>query len=340
MQGDLSLVLGRGGATYYAVSTKFSTPIDNTNKDLVIQYDLMLEENLACGGAYIKLLRENPLDLSTVNDKTPYSIMFGPDKCGATNKVHFILQHQNPINHKWEEKHFKDVPQVKNDRKSHLYTLHIKPNNDFDVYIDKAVAKSGNLLTDMTPSVNPPKMIDDPTDKKPVDWVDEAEIADPTASKPDDWDEEAPMYIEDEEAEKPAGWLDDAPAMIADPASEKPEDWDDEEDGEWEAPLIANPACEEGPGCGEWTRPKIRNPEYKGKWRAPMIENPAYIGEWSPRQIENPDYFVDEHPHNVAPITGLAVEVMTTNPNIRFDNFVVGHSLDAAFKFGKPCWSC
>jgi len=37
--------------------------------------------------------------------------MFGPDKCGDTNKVHFILRHQNPVSKEWEEKHFKsDTP--------------------------------------------------------------------------------------------------------------------------------------------------------------------------------------------------------------------------------------
>ena len=49
--------------------------------------------------------------------------------------------------------------------------------------------KSGNLLLSMLPSVNPPKEIDDPDDKKPEDWVDEAKIDDPEATKPDDWDE-------------------------------------------------------------------------------------------------------------------------------------------------------
>jgi hypothetical protein len=35
--------------------------------------------------------------------------------------------------------------------------------------------KSGSLLENFKPPVNPPKMIDDPEDKKPADWVDEAE---------------------------------------------------------------------------------------------------------------------------------------------------------------------
>jgi hypothetical protein len=38
---------------------------------------------------------------------------------------------------------------------------------------------------DLTPPINPPKEIDDPTDSKPADWVDEATIDDPDAKKPD-----------------------------------------------------------------------------------------------------------------------------------------------------------
>lgn len=106
------------------------------------------------------------------------------------------------------------------------------------------------------------------------------------------------------------------------------------QDGVWEAPTIPNPACEEV-GCGEWTPKKIRNPEYKGKWTAPLIENPAYIGEWAPRQIPNPNFFVDEHPSNVAPIAGLAVEVWTTNSGIHFDNFLLSDSLLDAFEFAE-----
>ena len=45
--------------------------------------------------------------------------------------------------------------------------------------------------------------IDDPTDKKPLDWVDAETIPDVTATKPDDWDENAPRTIIDDEAEKP-----------------------------------------------------------------------------------------------------------------------------------------
>ena len=37
------------------------------------------------------------LDLKTFNDKTGYTIMFGPDKCGLTSKLHFIIRYKNPI---------------------------------------------------------------------------------------------------------------------------------------------------------------------------------------------------------------------------------------------------
>merc|ERR1711934_1232414 len=77
-----------------------------------------------------------------------------------------------------------------------------------------------------------------PEDKKPSDWVDEAEMDDPEDKKPDGHD--------------------DIPAKIADPKATKPDDWDDESDGEWEAP-------------------QIDNPDFKGEWKAKRIANPAYV---------------------------------------------------------------
>lgn len=43
---------------------------------------------LECGGAYMKLLQDNKkLHREEFSNASPYIIMFGPDKCGATNKV-------------------------------------------------------------------------------------------------------------------------------------------------------------------------------------------------------------------------------------------------------------
>ena len=55
-----------------------------------------------------------------------------------------------------------------------MYTLIVKADNTFRILINNAEARSGSLLHDVKPSVNPPKEIDDPTDVKPEDWVEEA----------------------------------------------------------------------------------------------------------------------------------------------------------------------
>ena len=44
------------------------------------------QNGISCGGAYIKLL-SGEAELNKFHEKTPYSIMFGPDKCGLTSKV-------------------------------------------------------------------------------------------------------------------------------------------------------------------------------------------------------------------------------------------------------------
>ena len=45
-------------------------------------------DGLECGGAYLKLLQDNKkLKTDEFSNASPYVIMFGPDKCGATNKV-------------------------------------------------------------------------------------------------------------------------------------------------------------------------------------------------------------------------------------------------------------
>lgn len=60
-------------------------------------------------------------------DRTPYTIMFGPDKCGEDYKLHFIFRHKNPKTGEYEEKHAKkpdaDLRTYYTDKKAHLYTL-------------------------------------------------------------------------------------------------------------------------------------------------------------------------------------------------------------------------
>jgi len=327
---------------YYGVAKKFDQPLSllDNKEELVIQYELKFDDTLTCGGAYIKLLRNSPdLDVSQLNNDSPYTIMFGPDKCGSTSKVHFIFQHQSPVTGLWEEKHFSDAPSVTVDKKTHLYTLVVRSDNSFEILVDLVSSKKGDLLTSMSPPINPSAEIDDPEDTKPVDWVDEASIKDPNAVKPEDWDEDQPRMIADEDAVKPAGWLDEAPEEIPDPDAVKPEDWDDVEDGEWEVPKVPNPACETA-GCGEWKRPQKKNPAFKGKWTAPMIDNPAYKGPWAPKKIANPNFFTDNSPaKSMAAIGALAVEVWTTNKGFLFDNFLITHSLAEARAFAETTFS-
>jgi len=285
---------------HYGLTHVLAEPFDNTGKTLVFQYEVRFHEAVTCSGAYAKLLlKQDNFDAKNLEEASPYVIMFGPDKCGGTNKVHFIVRQKLP-NGKWEEKHMsKSVQAVTPDSRSHLYTLIIRPDNSFQVLVDKKEQASGSLLaaSDFSPAFGAPSEIDDPTDSKPADWVDLETIADPDAVKPADWDEEAPK-------------------TIPDPDAVQPEDWSEEDDGEWRAPDIANP-------------------EYKGKWNAPIIPNPAYKGVWKPRRIPNPEHFVDEHPSNLAPIGAIAFEILANDRGIAFDNIVLTHDEKAADEFAQ-----
>jgi calnexin len=268
----------------------------------------------------MKLLQDNSaLHAEEFSNASPYIIMFGPDKCGSTNKVHFIFRHKNPKTGEYEEKHLKNPPMARISKQTSLYTLIVRPDQTFELKVDGASLKTGSLLEDFTPAVNPSNEIDDPEDKKPADWVEEAQISDPEAKKPADWDEEAPFEIEDTEAEKPADWLENEPLQIPDPEAEKPEDWDDEEDGDWMPPLVQNPKCDDASGCGPWKSPMKRNPEHKGKWSAPMIENPAYKGIWAPQKIANPDYFEEKTPSKFEPMGAVSSD-FTIIPSLHDTN--------------------
>ena len=320
---------------YFGLSTLFDEPLNTKGKTLVLQYETRFDKEMDCGGAYIKLFSGENFRPDSLCNETKYVIMFGPDKCGDTNKVHFIFRHKNPLTGQFEEKHMKDAPAMKNDKLAHLYTLIVRPDNSFEVLIDGESAKAGSLLTDFDPPVNPPKEIDDPTDVKPADWVDDEFIDDPNAVKPDDWDEDAPAYIPDpEKLEPPEDWLVDEPRFIPDPDAVMPDDWDEDMYGEWEAPTIPNPKCEDV-GCGEYEPPLIDNPDYMGKWEPPRIENPAYKGEWKARQIPNPNYYEDPEPHNFQPIFGAGFELWIVNKDVAFGNVYIGDDEEAVKEWNR-----
>uniref|UniRef100_A0A6G1S6L2 Calnexin n=1 Tax=Aceria tosichella TaxID=561515 RepID=A0A6G1S6L2_9ACAR len=342
---DLQLLLPVK-ARHYAISSKLSEPFKfSDDKPLVVQYEVQFREGLDCGGAYVKLLRNSAIDdLTKLTDKTPYSIMFGPDKCGSEAKLHFIIQYYNPKTQEYGEKHWKQAKYVNNllaafsDKKHHLFKLVLEPSNNFEIFLDDKSVGKGNLLEDVDPPINPPKEIVDPSDTKPDDWDERPQIEDPQATKPEDWDENAPKTIEDPNAKKPSDWLDNEPKYVPDPNAKKPEDWEDM-DGEWEAPLIDNPACEQVSGCGEWKPPTIANPNYKGKWKPPKIDNPNYKGKWAPRSIPNPDYFFDEKPFSsLDPIGAIAYELWSMADNIAFDNLIITNNPESAHLVQVLSW--
>lgn len=223
------------------MSKKF-TPKSNQDKPLVVQFSVKHEQNIDCGGGYIKVF-DCSLEQKDMHGETPYLLMFGPDICGpGTKKVHVIFNYKGKnllIN--------KDI-RCKDDVYTHLYTLIVNPDNTYEVLIDNEKVESGSLEADW--NFLPPKKIKDPSASKPEDWDDQATIPDPDDKKPEDWD---------------------MPEHIPDPEATKPEDWDDEMDGEWEPPMVDNPEYK-----GEWKPKQIDNPNYKGPWIHPEIDNPEY----------------------------------------------------------------
>jgi len=231
-------------AKFYGLSTEFK-PISNQDKPLVVQFTVKHEQNIDCGGGYVKLF-DCSLDQAGMHGDSPYHIMFGPDICGpGTKKVHVIFTYKGK-NHLIK----KDI-RCKDDVFTHLYTLIVNTDGTYEVLIDNESAQKGSLTDDW--DFLPPKKIKDPEVSKPADWVDTAKIDDPEDTKPEDWEK---------------------PEHIADPDATKPEDWDDEMDGEWEPPMIDNPEYK-----GEWKARQIDNPDYKGPWVHPEIENPEYDEE-------------------------------------------------------------
>lgn len=73
-------------ARFYALSKKFK-PFSNKGKPLVVQFSVKHEQDIDCGGGYLKVF-DCKLDQKDMHGESPYEIMFGPDICGpGTKKV-------------------------------------------------------------------------------------------------------------------------------------------------------------------------------------------------------------------------------------------------------------
>jgi len=270
-------------ARFYAISSKLPKAFSNKDKNLVVQFSVKHQQNIDCGGGYIKLLPEGT-DQAGFNGDASYNIMFGPDICGPGHRiVHFIL------NKRGENRLIKRNVNAESDEHTHTYTAVLNKDNTYAIYVDGEKKQDGPIEDDW--NILPPKKINDPSQSKPSNWVDDAQIDDPTDSKPADWDA--------------------VPAEIADPSAKKPDDWDADLDGEWEAP-------------------KVPNPDYRGPWRAKRIANPAYKGPWVHPQIDNPEYKPDPALYAFDSNGVVGIEIWQVKAGTIFDNFLITDDLDLA----------
>jgi calreticulin len=228
-------------ARFYDLSAKFPE-FSNKGKDFVVQFSVKNTQKIDCGGGYLKLFPAG-LDQEHMTGDSNYNIMFGPDVCGYTKKVHVIFTNKGK-NHL-----IKKTITPEDNQLTHVYTLIVHPDNTYEVRIDGSKKESGSLTDDW--DILPPKKIKDPAQSKPSNWVDNPKMDDPSDAKPEGHD--------------------DIPKQIADPSATKPDSWDTDSDGEWEAPMIANPDYK-----GPWRAKQIDNPDYKGPWVHPEIDNPDY----------------------------------------------------------------
>eukprot|EP01126_Amoeba_proteus_P003078 TRINITY_DN109_c0_g3_i1.p1 TRINITY_DN109_c0_g3~~TRINITY_DN109_c0_g3_i1.p1 ORF type:complete len:368 (+),score=71.18 TRINITY_DN109_c0_g3_i1:261-1364(+) len=211
---DLGLVVKSPGKRH-AIIAPFNTTLDCSDKDLVVQYEVRFQEGLSCGGAYIKLLTassQHPLYQNeepdgyqvhregdnhpqrdkylSFYDKNSYTIMFGPDKCGHQDKLHFIIRQTDQG--RVTEKHLKEVIHVPVDRRTHLYTLVIRKNHSFQIFVDLTSVSEGSILDseafkllDSTEQAQPPfpKEQEQETEPEP-----ETRTKTPTQSSPSEKD--------------------------------------------------------------------------------------------------------------------------------------------------------
>merc|ERR1712232_1041548 len=254
--------------------------------DLIVQYQAKYEKDIECGGGYVKI-GPKMADAKKFGDPTEYNIMFGPDKCGYTKRTHLIFNYKGKNVLKKSDLDYKQDDQGI----SHLYRLTVKPDNTVKVEIDQSEIYSGNMKDDW--ELLAPKVIADPDDKKPSDWVDSSMMDDPEDSKPADWTEE--KRIVDEEASKP-------------------DDWDDEEDGEWEAPMKDNP-------------------EYKGEWKVKRISNPDYKGVWEAKKIDNPEYVDDDAVYKYEEFGFIGFDLWQVKSGTIFDNVIITDDVAEADSF-------
>jgi calreticulin len=220
---------------HYLLYSNFSHVFDTRGKDLIVQYTFRLHVYLDCAGQYIKLFPAH-VHPSRFSNESEYSLMFGPDICGAVKRQTHVIFGHNRVYYRMNRR----LACLK-DHLTHAYTLIVRRNGTIEVYVDGEL-KDQELIGDRF-AVPMVYSIPDPQDAKPADWEDDAYIVDQEDVKPSDWVDEE--YMPDPDAFKPPGW---------------------EETIAWIPQMVKNPKYK-----GPWSPRTIPNPKYKGPWKARTI---------------------------------------------------------------------
>lgn len=280
---------------YYGISAPLMKPYKSIkDKGLVIQYSVKFERGIDCAGAYIKLLPQSTDAPEEFGNSSDYAVMFGPDVCGGNAKTHVILKSSTRGG---EHVEIQQKLGCKGDELSHVYTLHLKSDNTFEILVDYISVRSGRLQEAFA-FMDESELVPDPEKLKPVDWVDEPTIPDPRDKKPPNFDDYPPRFMPN-------------------PKASKPKDWNDDANGVWEHPLIEN---------HEWE-----------PWEPIHMINPDYIGPWVQPMIKNPKYVYDDRMFNVCSVncTRIGFELWQVRAGVVFDDIIVTDDLEEAKRFAE-----
>ncbi|KAF9615666.1 hypothetical protein IFM89_026020 [Coptis chinensis] len=191
LDGNIAGIQTSIDAKHSAISAKIPE-FSNKDRTLVHQYSVKFEQDIECGGAYIKL-HSGYVNQKKFGGDTPYSVMFGPDLCGSqTKKLHVIVSYQG------QNYPIKDL-QCETDKLTHFYTFILGPDASYSIWIDGRERESGSMYTGW--DILPPRKIKDVHGKRPANWDDREYIDDPNDNKPQGYDS-IPAEIPDPKAKE------------------------------------------------------------------------------------------------------------------------------------------
>ncbi|KAH0476560.1 MAG: uncharacterized protein KVP18_001712 [Porospora cf. gigantea A] len=119
---------------FYAISRSLGNASwTNTTTRMRLSYEVAFQQDFTCGGAYVKLYSSSAVEPKKFGNESPYTLMFGPDKCGGGGVVHVIFKTSDgrefhpatPINAEWGEY-------------THLFELDLAASGHVEVLIDGA----------------------------------------------------------------------------------------------------------------------------------------------------------------------------------------------------------